>query len=321
MRYTELGKTGVSVSVIALGAWQFGAREWGYGASYSMADCVEAVKASVEAGVNLIDTAEIYGGGLSEKIVGEAVRQTGREVFVASKVFPNHFTYNGVLKACKRSLERLGLKTIDLYQLHFPNPVIPLKWTMRAMEDLVKEGKIRYIGVSNFSAKKLREAQEALKREEIASNQIRYNLLYRKVEKELIPYCRKERITVLAYSPLAQGVLTGKYRHTNTPKNLVRVFGGAFSSSFLRKVEPLLNELEKIAANHRALTAQAALAWITSREGLVAIAGAKNRVQALENAKAGDVVLTTDEIKRLSELAETYGKVHFTDLLARLFRG
>jgi aryl-alcohol dehydrogenase-like predicted oxidoreductase len=318
VRYVGLGKTGVSVSVIALGTWQFGAREWGFGTNYGVSDCVDALTASVEAGVNLVDTAEIYGGGLSEKIVGEAVRQVGREVLVASKVFPHHFTYDGVMKACRRSLERLGLKTIDLYQLHFPNPVIPIRWTMRAMEDLVKEGKIRYIGVSNFSVKRLKEAQEALKREEIVSNQVRYNLLDRKIEKDLVPYCRKEGITILAYSPLAQGVLTGKY-HKTTPGNLVRLFGGAFSRSFLMRVEPLLQELEKTAATHGGTIAQSALAWITSREGVVAIAGAKNKVQALENAAAGDIVLTPDEVERLSKISESIGKVYFTDRLARFF--
>ncbi|MEM4189755.1 MAG: aldo/keto reductase, partial [Candidatus Caldarchaeum sp.] len=121
MKFVELGKSGLKVSVIALGTWQFGSGSWGYGKSYTEDECVDAVKASVEAGVNLIDTAEVYGGGVSEEIVGKAVKQVDGEVFVATKVSPAHLTYDGVIKACDRSLRRLGLKTIDLYQIHFPN--------------------------------------------------------------------------------------------------------------------------------------------------------------------------------------------------------
>jgi len=304
VKYVELGRSGEKVSAIVLGTWQFGSRAWGYGRGYSTHDCVEAVKASVEAGVNLIDTAEIYGGGLSEKIVGMALKELGDGVMVASKVAPHHLTYGGVIKACERSLNRLGIRTIDLYQIHWPNPVIPIKDTMKAMEHLVKRGKIRYIGVSNFSLKLLRKARECLKNEEVVSNQVKYNLLERRIEKELLPYCQREGVTILAYSPLAQGILTGKYTPQNLPKDIVRRVNRMFTSSYLLKAMPLLDELKRTAEKYGVNQAQTALAWIISHDRCAAIAGAKNREQAVTNASAGELKLSDEEVRRLAELSE-----------------
>ncbi len=314
MKFVELGRTGVRVSAIALGTWQFGSRAWGFDKTYSIDDCLEAIRVSVENGVNLIDTAEIYGNGLSEKIIGEAVKNLGDEVFIASKVAPQHLTYRGVIKSCERSLQRLGVKTIDLYQIHFPNPFIPLSQTMRAMEDLVKMGKIRYIGVSNFSLKLLRKAREYLKNEDIVSNQVKYNLLERKIEKDLLPYCVGEKITILAYSPLAQGLLTGKYGRGRLPSDIIRRTNRLYTTAFLKKAEPLLHELENIARMHGVSMAQVALSWVTSHERCVAIAGAKNREQALMNALAGNVSLSDEEFSRLSQLSANI-KQSFMDVV------
>ncbi len=314
MKFVELGRTGVRVSSIALGTWQFGSGAWGFGKTYSVNDCLEAVRASVENGVNFIDTAEVYGDGLSEKIVGEAIKKLDEEVFIASKVAPHHLTYRGVLKSCENSLQRLGVKTIDLYQIHFPNPLIPLRQTMRAMEDLVKMGKIRYIGVSNFSLKLLRRARGYLKNEDIVSNQVKYNLLERKIEKDLMPYCMRERITILAYSPLAQGLLTGKYGRGRLPHDVVRRFNKFYTSAFLEKAKPLLHELENIAKVKGVSMAQVALSWVTSHEGCVAIAGAKNREQAVMNALAGNVSLSGEEFNRLSQLSASI-KQSFIDVV------
>ncbi|MCS7129067.1 MAG: aldo/keto reductase [Candidatus Caldarchaeum sp.] len=304
MKLVELGCTGIRVSSIVLGTWQFGSATWGYGKGYSERDCMEAVWASVEAGVNLIDTAEVYGLGVSEQIIGKALKGVRDEVLIATKVAGHHLTYDGVLKACERSLNRLGLKTIDLYQIHFPNPLIPIGQTMKAMEKLVKDGKIRYIGVSNFSLGRLIKAREALKSEDVVSNQVRYNLLQRQIEKELLPYCLREKITILAYSPLAQGVLTGKYNSENLPKDLVRTVNPLFSSSYLRRAKPLLDELRRIAADVNATMAQVALAWLVSKPYVAAIAGAKNKQQALENAAAGKITLTDKQIEYISSLSE-----------------
>ncbi|MEM4280850.1 MAG: aldo/keto reductase [Candidatus Caldarchaeum sp.] len=319
MKFVELGKSGLKVSVIALGTWQFGSRSWGYGKSYTADECLDAVKASVEAGVNLIDTAEVYGGGVSEEIVGKAVKQVDGEVFVATKVSPAHLTYDGVIKACDRSLRRLGLKTIDLYQIHFPNPLISLKQTMRAMEHLVKMGKIRFIGVSNFSRKLVQKAREHLKSEEIVSNQVKYNLIERNIEKDLMPYCMAEKITILAYSPLAQGILTGKYRKQNLPRDIIRRINKLYSAAYIEKAQPLLDELHNLAKVHGATMGQAALAWVASHQGCVAIAGAKNRQQAVENALAGKITLFQEEVEKLSQLSDKV-KPTFADLLRAIPR-
>ncbi|MEM1937162.1 MAG: aldo/keto reductase [Candidatus Caldarchaeum sp.] len=319
MRFVELGRTGLRVSSICLGTWQFGSGSWGFGREYSRNDCLEAVRASLEAGVNFIDTAEIYGGGVSEQIVGEALRDVDGEVFIATKVWPTHLTYNGVIKACGRSLQRLGVRTIDLYQIHFPNPLIPLRQTMRAMEDLVRMGKVRFIGVSNFPLRLLKKAREYLKTEDVVSNQVKYNLIERNIEKDLLPYCEREKITILAYSPLAQGLLTGKYSRKHRPRDYVRRINRLYTPAFLRRAEKLFEELEKIAGKHGVSMGQIALAWVAGHQRCVAVAGAKNRHQALENALAGDVMLSGEEMMSLSQLSEKVKPTAF-DMLRTLTR-
>ncbi|MDW8083606.1 MAG: aldo/keto reductase [Candidatus Caldarchaeum sp.] len=319
MKYVELGRTGQKVSCIWLGAWQFGSGSWGYGKSYSEKDCIDAVKASLEAGVNAIDTAEVYGSGISEQIIGKALKDVKEEVLIATKVAPHHLTYDGVMKACERSLRRLEVNTIDLYQIHFPNPVIPITQTMKAMEKLVKDGKIRYIGVSNFSLKELVKARESLKSEDIVSNQVRYNLIQRQIEKDLYPYCVKEKISILAYSPLAQGVLTGKYGPQNLPKDIIRRINPLYTPRFLKRAGPLFEELKRMAERHGVKPSQIALSWVASREQCVAIAGAKNGQQAAENALAGKISLSEDEVRMLSELS-TMAQPTFFDTLSTIPR-
>ncbi|GBC69418.1 putative oxidoreductase [archaeon HR01] len=301
MLYTVLGKTGLRISRIALGTWQFGSRQWGYGVSYSRADCVEALRAAVEHGVNLVDTAEIYGSGLSEEIVGEAVKGLRERVVIATKVSPLNLTYDGVIKACGRSLRRLGVKTIDLYQIHHPNPLIPISGTMKAMEKLVEMGWISYIGVSNFSLKRLIKAQEALRREEIVSNQVKYNLLERDVERELLPYAEREGLTILAYSPLAQGLLTGKYTRERQPRDLIRKVNLLFAN--MERVEPVLAKLRELAGRMGVEPGQIALRWLISRENVSAIVGVKNVGQALSAAASSDIDLSREDYEELDRLS------------------
>lgn len=303
LKYIELGRSGLRVSKVGLGTWQIGASEWGWNRGYGVEDVVETIVRAHELGVNFIDTAEIYGGGLSEEVVGRAVREFRDEVVIATKVWPTHATYDGVLKACERSLRRLGVDVIDLYQVHWPNPVIPLSSTMRAMERLVELGKVRAIGVSNFSLGRLRRAQECLKREEIVSNQVRYNLVERGVEKELLPYCEREGIALIAYSPLAQGLLTARYSAANRPRDFVRRLNPLFDPSVLRRAEPLMTLLKEIAAKHGAEPGQVALAWLIRREDVVAIPGAKRPEQVESNARAADFELSDDEWSALLEAA------------------
>ncbi|MEM3712839.1 MAG: aldo/keto reductase [Thermoproteota archaeon] len=208
MEYREFGKTGFKVSVIGMGTYYDPsfivlARLFHYYKDKEFK--VSALRRGLELGINMIDTAEIYE---TEKLVSEAIRDFKRdELFIATKVWPTHLHYNGVLKAAERSLKRLGCSYIDLYQIHFPNPLIPLEKTIRAMNRLVDEGKVRYLGVSNFSLELLKRAQEASPKYEIVSNQVEYNLLDRRIEKDLLPYCERNNIAILAYRPLAHGKL------------------------------------------------------------------------------------------------------------------
>lgn len=302
MRYTYLGSSSLRVSQIGLGTWQFGDRWWGWGGLYGEEEAIQAVRRSVELGVNFIDTAEVYGGGLSEQLVGKAIRGMRDELVIATKVWPTHYTYSGVIKACERSLRRIGIDVIDLYQLHWPNPLIPLGWTMRAMERLVAEGKIRHIGVSNFSLKQLLRAQEALKREEIVSNQVKYNMLERGAERELLPYAERNRITIIAYSPLAQGLLTGKYGPGNVPRDMVRRTNRLFDKRNMRRIERLVEVLRRIAAERGRAAAQVALNWLIKTPAVVAIPGAKNPRQAEENAGAADFTLSGEELRLIDEV-------------------
>lgn len=303
MKYLELGRSGLRVSKIGLGTWQIGASEWGWNKGYGVDDVVRAIVRAHELGINFIDTAEIYGGGLSEEVVGRAVREFRDEVVIATKVWPTHATYDGVLKACERSLKRLGVDAIDLYQVHWPNPLIPLSSTMRAMERLVELGKVRAIGVSNFSLGRLRKAQECLKREEIVSNQVKYNLVERGVEKGLIQYCEREGIALIAYSPLAQGLLTARYNASNRPRDLVRRLNPLFDPSVLRRAEPLMSVLKEIATRHGVEPGQVALAWLIKRKHVVAIPGAKRSEQVESNARAAELELSDDEWLMLSKEA------------------
>jgi len=217
MEYREFGKTSFKASVIGMGTYYdpsfiILARLFHH---YKDKDLkISALRKGLELGINMIDTAEIYE---TEKLVSEAIRGFKRdELFIATKVWPTHLHYDGVLKAAERSLKRLGCSYIDLYQIHFPNPLIPLEETLRAMNRLVDEGKVRYLGVSNFSLEQLKRAQEASPKYEIVSNQVEYNLLDRRIEKDLLPYCERNNIAILAYRPLAHGKLTRVLRKLKT---------------------------------------------------------------------------------------------------------
>jgi len=208
MDYREFGRANLKVSDIGMGtyydaSWIAASRLSGY--QQGREDKIAALRNGIELGINLIDTAEIYE---SEPLVAEAIKGYRRDaLFVATKVWPMHLKYDQVLKAAQRSLERLQSSYIDLYQIHWPNPMVPIKETMRAMEKLVDDGKVRYIGVSNFSLSQTKEAEEALSRYELVSNQVEYSLKVREIEADLLPYCDKNGIVILAYRPLAHGAL------------------------------------------------------------------------------------------------------------------
>lgn len=306
MEYVELGRSGLKVSVIGLGTWQFGTKLWGWGKDFGEEEAITTVHRALDLGMNLIDTAEIYGGGKSEEIIGKAIANRREEVFIATKVWSTNLTYNGIMKAVERSLSRLGVKTIDLYQVHWPNPFVPLEQTMKAMEKLVKEGKIRCIGVCNFSLNLLKRAMYALSSEEIVSNQVEYNLLNRKIEFELLPFAKKEKITIIAYSPLARGALTGKYLEKEIPRDLLRRFDPMYSPINKRRLRKVIEVLQRIGERRGKDASQVALNWLIKDSTVVAIPGAKRPSQVERNAGAAGWRLTEEEIKEIENAVKNF---------------
>jgi aryl-alcohol dehydrogenase-like predicted oxidoreductase len=202
LEYRELGSTGEKVSTIGIGAWHIGD-----GSQAESDEQIRAIRRGLELGMNLIDTAERYGRGKSEQLVAEAIKGRRDSVFIATKVAGEHLGHSDVVEACDASLRRLGTRHIDLYQVHWPNPKVPIRETMAGMEELVRTGKIRYIGVSNFNVKEVDDAMDALPKSEIVSNQVEYSLSNRAAESDVLTQCRDKGMTLIAYSPLAMGAI------------------------------------------------------------------------------------------------------------------
>ncbi len=302
MIHSTLGNSVIKVSKLGLGLWQ-ASDEW----NGSDDEIIQAVLRSHQLGVNLVDTAEVYGKGHSEQVLGQALKKSKREEFVvATKVHGANLRFDELQRACELSLRRLDVKQIDLYQVHWPDPweQIPLKHTMKALEKLHDEGKIRAIGVSNFAVRDLEEARSFLSRTDIVSNQVRYNLLQREIEEEVLPYCKRENITILAWSPLAQGALTGKYRPGKVPKGDVRESNKVFAGPNLIQVEKLVSVLSRIASLHNCTIGQLALNWLIQNPLVIPIPGAKSPAQAEENVRSVEIKLSAaelDEIDRASK--------------------
>jgi aryl-alcohol dehydrogenase-like predicted oxidoreductase len=291
-----LGKTGLRLSPVGLGTWQWGAPEWGWGGGYGEAEVAAAFERSLALGVNWVDTAEIYGMGRSEEMVGRLLKQhKGEEIFVASKVAPFH----DFERACENSRRRLGVDAIDLYQIHFPSVRYTVPQMMRAMARLRKRGWVRHIGVSNFNLRRMRTAAASLPEGEVVSNQVQYNLLERGPERNLLPHLRENGQTLIAYSPLAKGAVSGKYGPDNPPKDLARKMDAYFSPENLRKISPLVQVLREVGAARGKSSGQVALNWLLGRGPVVAIPGAKSAAQAEENAGAMGWRLTADETRRV----------------------
>ena len=300
MEYVSLGRGGPDVSAVGLGMWQAGGKAWG--SDVRDADCRKAMERAVELGINLVDTAEAYGDGHSERVMSRAIRNVGRDhVFVATKVGGWHLRADDVRKACAASLTRLGVREIDLYQVHWPDPwsQVPLRETMKALEALHRAGRIRNIGVSNFAVRDLEEARSHLSRADIVSNQVRYNMLQREVEAEVVPYCKREGIAILAWSPIGKGVLTGKYHDGRRPKDRIRSDEDLFKPANLRAAAPLIRELRKIGRARGKTAGQVALAWLRRHGHVIPIPGAKRPAQAEENAGGAGWQLTARELRSL----------------------
>ncbi|MGZ4758953.1 MAG: aldo/keto reductase, partial [Acidimicrobiales bacterium] len=303
MRYVEVN--GARVSAIGVGTWQFGSKEWGYGPDYARTTAAAIVNRALDLGVNLVDTAEIYGMGASERIVGEAIASRREQVFVASKVFPLVPIAPVVEWRAVESAARLGVSTIDLYQVHWPNPLFPTRPAMQAMRRLQQIGLVEHVGVSNFNLVQWRLAERMLG-DRVLSNQVQYSLAARRPDVELVPWAQANDRIVIAYSPLAQGLLGGRYDVDHPPPPGVRANNPLFLPDNLERAQPLLTALREIAAAHGATPAQVALAWVIRRPNVVAIPGASSVEQLEANVAAADLELSDAEDARLTAESDAF---------------
>ena len=308
----RLGRSPVEVVPLGVGCWAWGDRQyWRYEQDHGPRDVVAAFDACLDAGLDLFDTAEAYGAGKSEQIVGALARRCGRALVVATKYAP--LTGRGgaaaIPRALARSLKRLGLPRIDLYQMHWADSAeVPIAAAMEAFADAIQAGHTRAVGVSNFRAAEMREAHDALAHRgaPLATNQVHYSLLHRAPEVDgVLAACRELDVTLLAYSPLEQGLLTGTYGPGNPPAG-PRADAAAFAADNLAAAQPVLELLRAIAAAHDVTAAAVALAWLRMQPGVVPLAGAKSGAQAAQNAQALELILSEAERAALSAVSEPW---------------
>jgi aryl-alcohol dehydrogenase-like predicted oxidoreductase len=317
MKYLEVEGVG-RVSRIGLGTWQFGSREWGYGDQYASGAAGDIVRRALALGVTLFDTAEIYGTGKSERILGEALGDERTKVAVASKIFPVAPFPAIVKQRAHASARRLQLHRIPLYQVHQPNPVVPDSVIMPGMRELLDDGTIGAAGVSNYSLDRWQKADAALGRP-VISNQVNFSLAHPGALEELVPFAEREHRIVIAYSPLAQGLLGGRYGLDSRPGG-VRAINSLFGTENLRRIEPLLQTLRDVAAEVDAKPAQVALAWLISLPGVVAIPGASSVEQLEFNVAAAELELPADSRDALTAAARAFRPVSTTRFLRDLVR-
>lgn len=306
METRKLGRSDVQITPIIMGTWQTGKAMW---VGIDDAESIKALRGAFDAGITTFDTAEVYGQGHSERIVGEALADVRDRVVYASKVFANHLKYELVIEAIDRSLKNLKTDYIDLYQIHWPagtwnTEIVPIEETMRALNELKEKGKIRAIGVSNFSAAQLQEASQYGR---IDSLQPPYSLFWRQVEKDAMPYCIENQISIIAYSSLAQGLLTGKFgpdhqfaEGDHRAKNKLFV-----NKENYRRVQQALEQLRPIAERHNCTLAQLAIAWLIAQPQTNAIVGARNAEQSVANAKASEVNLSSEDLAEIDAIGRT----------------
>lgn len=329
MEYRKLGNSELEVSVITFGAWAAGGWMWG---STDRKEAIEAIQASYDVGVTSIDTAPIYGQGISEEIVGEAIRGISRDkVQLLTKFgmrwdldsakgdFAMHtkdnngkaldvYRYAGkesVIYECEQSLKRLGTDYIDLYQIHWPDSTSPISETFEAVSRLIEQGKVRYAGVCNYSSTQMAEAQQIVN---LVSNQVPFSMVNRGIEVETVPYCIEHNKSILAYSPLQRGLLTGKIHSGYTfQEGDHRVSSPHFQPEFIDKTNVLLEKVKPIADSKNASLGQLVLRWTIERAGItIALAGARNAQQAIQNAKSIDIQLTAEEIETINQLVDSF---------------
>lgn len=305
---------GPTVPTVGIGTWAWGdSLFWSYGKDYGEADLQKAFQAAVNAGANFFDTAEVYGLGESEKLIGRFLQQVEQPVFIATKYFPLpwRFSADAVAETLTASLERLQLDCVELYQVHMPfDFFMGKKDLMNALANEVKQGRIKAVGVSNYSAQQMQEAYQYLAERGVplAVNQVQYSLLHRNIEANgVLDMARQLDVKILAYSPLAQGLLTGKYaaNSDNSPEG-ARKLNPRFSKPGLTKIQLVLETLKKIARTHDKTPAQVALNWLICVGNVIPIPGAKNAKQASQNAGAMGWAMTPEEHEQLSRVTQSW---------------
>ena len=298
---------GIRVGAIGLGTWQFGSVEWGYGREYAAGEAAEIVARALELGVDLFDTAEIYGFGRSERILGVALGEERSRAFIATKLFPALPLPPVVRWRAHSSARRLGVSTIDLYQVHWPNPFFGDGPAMAGMRSLLEEGVIRHVGVSNHPVERWRSAEQALGRP-VLSNQVLFSLASPEAAGDQVPYADANGRLVIAYSPLGQGFLAGTYSAGKKPRDRLRQLNPRFGAASMERAKGLNAALNEIAKRHAATPAQVALAWVIRHPNTVAIPGARTLEQLESNVAAGDLELDEEEFQRLTSESVAYSR-------------
>lgn len=270
MNFKEFGRTGKKISAMGIGTWDIGS---------DIDKNVESIKYAIENGINFIDTAEMYG---TEPVVARAIRSYSRsDLFIATKVWPDHFQHDSVIKACNDSLNKLQTEYIDLYQLHWPSKSVPISETMKAMEELMDQGKIHHIGISNFTLEQTKMAMESMKKYEIVSNQIEYNIVTRDIERSgLYTFCKNNKIAMIAYSPLSHGKILSQSK--------------------------LVDQLAKMAIPYDATPSQMALAWLITRDDVFPIPKASNKDHMKEDIASADIKIKTEDMKKMDEIESKF---------------
>lgn len=326
MEYRSLNDSTLKLSAITFGAWAAGGWMWG---KTDRNDAVEAIKASYYEGVTSIDTAPIYGQGDSESIVGEAIKDFPRDKIQLLTKFGMRwnlakgslgfksrnnqgeeidiYKYAGkesIIEECNNSLQRLGTDYIDLYQIHWPDITTPIHETMEAVAELIQQGKVRYAGVCNYNAAQMQEAAQTI---HLVSNQVPFSMVNRGIEEETVPYCIAHNKSILAYSPIERGLLTGKmtpgYKFAEGDHRASNKF---FTDESIVSTNAFLQKIKPLADSKNATLAQLVIRWTLERTGItIALVGARNKEQALQNAKAINVSLTPDEINFINQQLKT----------------
>ena len=311
MEATQLSLNNITLPTLGIGTWAWGdSLFWGYGSNYGEKEVQNAFDAAIANGASFFDTAEVYGLGESERLLGRFFKQTTQPVQIATKYFPLpwRFGKQAVADALTGSLKRLGVEQIALYQVHMPFDFFMGQPTlMAALAEEVQRGRILTVGVSNYSAVQMQQAHDLLAQYDVslAINQVRYSLLNRQIEQNgILELARKLGITILAYSPLAQGLLTGKYT-ANSPERVTgaRKLDPKFSAQGLGKIEPMITQLRQLGEKYQKTSVQVALNWLIAQENVIPIPGAKNARQAEENAGAMGWQLSSDDVRQLSLLS------------------